>query len=184
MDLVTAVFALAPAAGLLSCVVGHVLVSRAAPKLPRPHAIVASTLAGLAVVVSLGVSFAHAQAAPASAADRWGATATWVLAYVCLAYCYVFGFFNLGESARRIRLLIELHAAGDRGLTLEEILTAYNARLIVEARLARLLSGGQIALRGGRYVLRSSFVLSLARVLVVVKLMVLGVPSEFGAGGR
>ena len=73
------------------------------------------------------------------------------LTYLSLAYFYVFGFYNLGESARRIRLLIELRSAGDRGMTLDEILAVYNARMIVEARLQRLLSGGQVVEREGRY---------------------------------
>ena len=93
---------------------------------------------------------------------------------VCL---YVFGFFNLSESARRIRLLIELDAAGPRGLTLTETLAAYNAAMIVEARLARLVTGGQIEERAGRYVIKRRTALVVARGLGLVKLLFLGAPS-------
>ena len=77
--------------------------------------------------------------------------AVWFATYLLLAYCYVVGFFNLSESARRIRLLIELHEAPGHAMTLDEILTAYNARMVVEARLRRLVGAGFLVERGGRY---------------------------------
>lgn len=128
-----------------------------------------SVVGGLIVV--LGIS-------PASG---WDTTGVWLLTYLFLAYCYVIGFFNLGESARRIRLLIELHGAGARGMTLDEILAAYNARMIVEARLGRLLTGGQISERGGRYHSKRSAMLYVAKLLVLLKILLLGARSEFGA---
>jgi hypothetical protein len=90
----------------------------------------------------------------------------------------VIGFFNIGESARRIRLVIELYAAGTRGLTLPEVLRAYNARMVVDARIHRLLAGGQIVEREGRYVLRSRLMLLGARVLVLLKVVLLRRPTE------
>jgi len=53
--------------------------------------------------------------------DLVGHAVLWALTYLSLVYCYVFGFYNVCESTRRVRLLIELLAAGDRGLTLLEI---------------------------------------------------------------
>ena len=94
----------------------------------------------------------------------------------------MFGFFNVSETARRLRLLVELLDAGPRGLSLDEVLRAYNARMIVEARLRRLVAGGQLALADGRYVLRRSLGLSVAKLLVGIKLLLLRAPSEFAAG--
>lgn len=183
MDLVTAVFSLSPFIGILACVFVHVLVARTAPKLPRLHGIVGSILAGLGVVAGMAAIFAGRNAASMSAADRGGAAGVWTLTYLFLAYSYGFGFFNLGESARRVRLLIELHVAGDQGMTLEQILTAYNARMIVRARLQRLLSAGQIVERGGRYFIKRPWMLCVAKGLVLLKRLFLGRESEFGCKG-
>jgi len=119
--------------------------------------------------------------APAASAPA-GYVLAWGLTYLALAYTYVFGFFNVSETARRLRLLVELLEAGPRGLSLDEVLGAYNARMIVEARLRRLVAGGQLAQADGRYVLRRSLGLSAAKLLVGIKRLLLRAPSEFGAG--
>ncbi len=173
-------FAASPVIGLLACVSAHVIVSRAAPAVPRLLGVVGSVLAGFAAVGALGVTYARGW--PASPLDHAATGAAWAVAYLALAYTYVFGFFNLSESARRIRLLIELRAAGERGLSLEEILAAYNARMIVEARLGRMQAGAQIVERDGRYVIRQSLVLAVAKILMMGKIVLLGAPSEFGRG--
>lgn len=179
MTLAAAAWALTPCLGLLVAVAVHVALSRGRAGMPRPRALGLSALAGLAVVAVLSVSFARV----GGAGDPLGLAAAWLLAYLSLAYFYVFGFYNLGESARRIRLLIELDQAGPRGLRLEEILAAYNARLIVEARLQRLLAGGQIVERGGRYLIGAPVGLWAARGLALAKLVLLGARSEFGERG-
>ena len=46
-------------------------------------------------------------------------------------------------------------------------------------RINRLLSTGQITLRAGRYYLARRTVLYMARVIVLMKLVVLGKRSEF-----
>ena len=147
----------------------HVVLSRTLAGLSRLRGIGLSVVGGLIVVMGI------------SPASGWDTTGVWALTYLLLAYCYVIGFFNLGESARRIRLLIELHGAGNRGMTLDEILAAYNARMIVEARLGRLLTGGQIVERGGRFVSKRSPLLYIAKMLVLLKILFLGARSEFGA---
>ena len=164
---------LAPMIGLAVCFVAHVGVSRRAPALPHQHGLLLSVVAGAAVVAALLVPVLRDDLTRLPALDAVGALVAALAAYALLAYCYVIGFFNIGESARRIRLLIELEAAGPRGLTLAEVLTAYNARMIVDARLERLLSGGQIAEVEGRYVLRSRVMLFAAKELVVIKIVLL-----------
>lgn len=180
MDPAAIVPLLAPLLGLLACVLLHVLVSRGAPSLPRPRVLAGSVLAGLAVVGAMALVFLGRSPAWTSPVDLLGSTAVWILAYLALAYCYVFGFYNLGESARRIRLLVELSGAGNKGLTLEELLAVYNARMIVEARLGRLLTGGQVVERGGRYFSKRSPMLYIAKTLSFMKVLFLGAPTEFG----
>lgn len=177
--LAIAVLALAPFLGLAACMALHVTVSRARPTLPRLQGIGLSVGGGLTVVASLAL-LGPIELLPGPAA-AWELAAVWALTYFVLAYCYIIGFFNLGESARRIRLLIELHQAGQRGLTLEEILSTYNGRMIVEVRLRRMITGGQIRERDGAYFTASPFMLAAARGLVWLKLAFLGSRTELGA---
>ena len=178
--LLTAVaLGLVPFAALLLCVVAHIAVSRA-QVVAHHHGVVLGALAGLAGLTGLIWPLASRLA---SAQDLVGLGAAWILTYFALVYWYVFGFYNLGESARRIRLLVELQAAGERGLTLTQLLAAYNARMIVDARLGRLLAGGQVVERDGRYLIGKPLMLYGAKALVLLKLAFLGTPSEL-AGRR
>ena len=92
--------------------------------------------------------------------------------------CSYFHFINLGETARRIRILRELHEPPD-GLTLDGLLARYNAQEIIERRISRLIETHQIVLRDGRYFIGKPFVLWMARSLVVLKFILLGKHSEF-----
>jgi hypothetical protein len=164
VDLVAVALTLAPVLGAGAAVVLHVAISRRAPRVARPRALALGAGGGLLVVAAVGVA----------AAAPWDTVAAWALTYVALVYFYVFGFYNLGESARRIRLLIELETAGARGLTLSEILARYNARMIVEARLQRMMAGGQVVARDGRYVLAGRQVLLGAKSLGLLKRIFFG----------
>ena len=174
-----AVLTLTPFVALGACIVVHVILSRAFPGLARPLGILLSV--GVAGVGVVGVAlFGPADRLPA-AVSPLELAAVWLLTYVLLAYCYVIGFFNLGESARRIRLLIDLHQAGRRGLSLEEILSTYNARMIVDVRLHRMITGGQVRQQDGVYYTRARVMLAAARLLVWLKIAYLGSRSELGA---
>jgi hypothetical protein len=174
-----AAFTLTPLLALGVCMVAHVILARACPGLGRPQGILMSVGAA-AVGVVCAAFFGPAGRLPAGVGPLEVA-AVWLLTYVALAYCYVIGFFNLGESARRIRLLIDLHQAGPRGLTLDEILSAYNARMIVDIRLQRMITAGQIRERDGAFYTRSRIMLTAARLLVWLKIAFLGSPNELAA---
>lgn len=92
--------------------------------------------------------------------------------YALLGYCY-FHFVGLGETARRIRMLIELYQSGD-GLTMDEILSRYNAEEIVEKRLNRLISNGQLISRDGRYFVGKPAVLFIAGAATLLKRLLHG----------
>jgi hypothetical protein len=85
---------------------------------------------------------------------------------------------NLGVTARRPRLLIELSEA-PAGLTYAQVLDRYNGRYQVEVRLERLLGSGQIVLRNGRYRIGKPVLLLVARIMVLLKRLLLGKSSEF-----
>lgn len=100
-----------------------------------------------------------------------------LIIYLSVSFHY-FTFLNLGETARRIRVLRELYEAKE-GLSLSEILERYNAKMIVEVRLKRLLNNGQIILKDNRYYIGSPLMLFIAKFIIAVKLILLGKRSEF-----
>ena len=100
-----------------------------------------------------------------------------LVTYGALSYCY-FHFINLGETARRIRLLRELIDSKD-GLSVQEILERYNAKEIIEKRLSRLIKSGQIVFRDGRYYIGKPIMFLIANIITSLKLIILGKKSEF-----
>lgn len=100
-----------------------------------------------------------------------------VVTYGALSYCY-FHFINLGETARRIRLLRELMDSKD-GLSVQEILQRYNAKEIIDKRLGRLIKSGQIVYRDGCYYIGNPIMFLMANIIVNLKLIILGKKSEF-----
>lgn len=100
-----------------------------------------------------------------------------LIIYSCFSYGY-FTFINMGETARRIRLLRELYDSPS-GLTKQQLFKMYNAENIINQRLERLLNNHQIVLRAGRYYLGKPLMLFISRAIVFVKLVVFGKTSEF-----
>ncbi len=102
--------------------------------------------------------------APLAAAGAWtaylsrlsgaaltGAAIYGLIVYACLSYFY-FHLFNLGETSRRLRILIELYRGPVRAEDLER---RYPPLSQVDVRLERLLGMGQIEFGEGRYRLKS-----------------------------
>jgi hypothetical protein len=100
-----------------------------------------------------------------------------IIIYSSLGYCY-FHFVNLGETARRIRILRELNSSRD-GLTLEEILKRYNAKKMVELRLQRLINSEQVILKDGKLYIGKPLLLLISKTIILMKLVILGKRSEF-----
>lgn len=85
-----------------------------------------------------------------------------LLAYSLLAYSY-FHLFNMGETARRVRILIELREHGN--ISVEELKSFYDAAAILDRRLERLAALGQVRYEGGRIVLSSKRLYRAAAVM-------------------
>lgn len=174
------VIAVAPLLALAANVVAQVALYRLRPR----AGLLRSELAGFAVGgAALGLAHALAGAPPQPPGEAAALFAANALCYGALGYCY-FHFGNLGETARRVRIVREL-AAAPGGLTLEQILRRYDAREIFDRRLARLTGTGQIVLRDGRYFIASPVLAAMARGVLLLKLVFLGSGSEFeGRRGR
>jgi len=100
-----------------------------------------------------------------------------LIIYLSFSYCY-FNFINMGETARRIRLLRELYDS-NQSLNKQEVLLRYNAEEVIDLRMRRLVNNHQIILRQGRYYVGSPVMLLIARGMVLMKMIVLGKKSEF-----
>jgi hypothetical protein len=110
--------------------------------------------------------------------DFWGILIVNSVTYAFLGYCY-FSLIGLGETARRIRLLKDLYAVPNEGLSLSEILSEYSAKNMVDKRLDRLLNNGQVRVAEGRYYINKPVMLFFTKFSIFMKLLVLGKRSEF-----
>ncbi|MDD4182786.1 MAG: hypothetical protein PHT53_03085 [Candidatus Omnitrophica bacterium] len=100
-----------------------------------------------------------------------------IASYSALGYCY-FHFVNLGETARRIRLLREL-SESKNGLSVDEILQRYNAKEIMENRLSRLLKSEQVVYKDNRYYIGKPVMFFMSKAVLFLKVFILGKKSEF-----
>ena len=103
--------------------------------------------------------------------EALGTSLTDLIIFGCLGYCY-FHFINLSETARRIRILREIYAAG--GLTGQELLARYNSQEIIEKRLTRLLDNRQVVLVDGKYFMRPSLMLAICKLFILARRVILG----------
>lgn len=157
----TALQALSPAVALaVNCAVQVLLCRRSGALLKSVYLGFAAGLSACAVLSGFS-------------ADSFAA----VITYGALGYCY-FHFINLGETARRIRIVRELDEAGPAGLTREELLSRYNAAKMLDARFARLVNNSQVIEKEGRYYLGKPAVLYMAKTLLFMKKVLLGRSAE------
>lgn len=85
-----------------------------------------------------------------------------------IAYSY-FHFFNMSETARRIRMLIQIQQDGGE-IRRENLIGTYTPQNMVQARLARLAQMHQISRSDdGRYRIESRFLLTVAYTMEWVK---------------
>jgi len=106
----------------------------------------------------------------------WRAFANLII-YLCLSFGY-FTYINLGETARRIRLLRELYDAPE-GLTEVQLLSRYSAAEVIDIRMVRLINNAQIIQRDGKYFVGSPVMLSISKIILMLKWLVIGKKSEF-----
>lgn len=85
-----------------------------------------------------------------------------LIVYNALGYSY-FHLFNMSDTARRIRILIDVYTRG--GIREDEAAALYDTSRMIDLRIERLLAAGQIRETGGRYVLSGSILYTAARVL-------------------
>ena len=130
-----------------------------------------------AIIIGFGIGITLLIVIEFLLADTFNSVFANILTYSCLGYCY-FHFVNLGETARRIRILREL-ADSRQGLSIEGLLKVYNSKEILDKRIARLVKNGQIKYSDGRYYIGKPIMLLFAKIIIAMKLFILGKKSEF-----
>ncbi len=165
----------APILGLLVNTLVQILTCRLIKSVGLLKSVVGGFVIGFATVMACGIAW-YLTAMP-DVMELMGQSALNLLTYVALGYGY-FHFINLGETARRIRILRELLESKD-GLTQEAILERYNASAIIKARLQRMQNNKQIVLRQGRYFIGKPSLLYIAKTIVLLKWILLNKQSEF-----
>jgi hypothetical protein len=102
----------------------------------------------------------------------WSAAPANLVIYAAGGYTY-FHLLNMGETARRVRLLRELAGAPD-GLTTAELAARYNSAEMLARRLDRLVSQGVVRQENGRLYLEKRGVLVMTGMVGLFKRVVLG----------
>jgi len=143
---------------VLAC---HVVASRALPRWP-PQLV--AMLAVLAASIPMGGLLWRFGLAELTEGPELVTTIVYVTAtYGALAYTY-FHFFNMSETARRIRILCAIHRAGSLGP--DELTGIYRAPDIVALRLQRLVALRQLKCEAGRYTLDRKLLYRAARIVL------------------
>lgn len=77
--------------------------------------------------------------------------------FLLLDLSYILGFFGMMASSLRVRILREIYLSKENQLAHTQLLSHYNKRIIVQERLKRLLSAGEVSRRGDTYTLVTRF---------------------------
>ncbi len=157
-------------------VIIQILLSRYVFRQSLLKTVIASFCIGLSILLAQEYLYFRSLGASTAPMDVLGYVLLHLITYAGLGYCYMH-FINLGETARRIRLMRELYDAAN-GLSREQVLERYNAGVILENRLGRLLNNRQIRLEEGRYYLQGRFMIFAAQCITALKKFLLGKSSE------
>ena len=150
-------------------------VPRIAPALSFYRAIFLAFGAGMTAL--LLVETARYSMAPADSIEFFMLAGCNVAIFGFIGFVF-FNALNVGESSIRVRILRELLAA-EGPMSEADLLDRYNDQLILGSRLERLLEGGQIEKRDGRYFLKATNLLVVARIIRWAKIVLLHRTSEF-----
>lgn len=148
-------FVLAPLGGLIATALIHAILTR----LFRLSVGAQAAALGAIAVVNIGI------AVVALSRGMWEEN-PWGLAYVLLVYnalalCY-FLTSNTSETSLHIHIIMEILLAGE--LSREELASHYSAKHMIEARIERMISVGQLCTHGDRYILAGRGVLMVGRL--------------------
>jgi len=160
----------APVIGLAAYCVTQIFVARLATSGSPYRSLTIGFICGLVVVVILAGWAAGRM--EISAADRIGYLLLDLLTYLALAFGY-FNFVNLTVASLRIRLLEELSLLGGR-LSRQALVDRHSSANVFGIRLTRLIGGGHLVERQGRFFTGKRVFLVVARIFDMLRWAILG----------
>jgi len=161
---------LAPVFATTVDVVVHLLLSHLLPRGQQRKAIVLSFAAGLIALIWLTM---RSMPQEVVMGDK---TALFIL-NLAAYWGFAFGYFavvNLNIASLRIRILKELLASPKHSIDLRGLFSRYGAAEVLHLRLIRLTEGKQLVLVDGRYHTGKPVFLAIARVMDLLKWLILG----------
>lgn len=161
---------IAPVIGLAVNVVLQVAVFRMSGSSGLLKSVVLAFAAGFFATSLIGI--AALSACGLSPADFLALSLVEIITYSALGYSY-FHFINLGETARRVRILTEVHNAPG-GLSMGEITRRYSAKDMIGIRIMRLLKSGQVIYKNGVYTIGSPVLLIMAKAVTMMRRVIFG----------
>jgi len=132
----------------------HALLMRAGLKRMQSRQMTALISSAVLAPV-LAVVLWHLYLGGLEAPERLTASLYAILVFCLMSYTY-FHFFNMSETARRIKMVIEISKSD--GLPCAALRGRYNARLMVDNRIERLKAAGQICEKDGRFRLNARLI--------------------------
>jgi len=135
----------------------------------RQKGVFFSVLAGILPLAALCIVWA-ASAARGGTVSLIGGLLYLFLIYLLAGYVY-FHFFNMSETARRVRLLIESSKTGSLNIT--DLKNLYPHQDIVSVRIERLTALGELQRSGERYFLGNRVLLLPAKLIFTLRRLLL-----------
>ena len=90
-----------------------------------------------------------------------------IATYVTFSYSY-FHFVNMGQTARRIRILREIYEARG-GISYDDLLRNYNAKIILDTRIERLIGKKQIIEKNNRLYIYNPAMANIAKITLWIR---------------
>lgn len=131
----------------------------------RQKGVFFSVLAGILPLAALCIVWV-VSAAPSDTVGLIVSLLYFFLIYLLAGYVY-FHFFNMSETARRVRLLIESSKTGSLNKT--DLKNLYPHQDIVSVRIERLSALGELRRSGDRYVLGNRVLLLPAKLIFTLR---------------
>jgi len=131
----------------------HIIFSRSCRSSPNQMIAIYAVGSGILFLTLFLVFGIINQTEFASQQEKIGLFFYGTILFIAVGYFY-FHLFNTSETARRIRIMQEIHHSGF--LTKADIVTLYSEKHMVEVRLARLVSLKQLILKNESYFLHRS----------------------------
>jgi len=164
-----ALLAIAPVIGLAVYCLAHVAASRTVRR-GKYFPLMLGCACGLAATVAVGIAAIFMM--HGSLADGLALTGMNMVAYLALSFGY-FNFVNLNIASLRIRMAQELAESGGE-MPVDELTKLYDTDAVIALRINRLVSGGHLIERQGRYYSGKRRFLVVARTFDFLRLVILG----------